>query len=66
MVNIVGDRTAEMTLPNACATCGGDLTMRLSPSGARTYCPQCHVIAKPELSWNHEGERLDVNQGVRA
>ena len=66
MVSIVGERIAEMTLPNACVTCGGDLTMRISPDGARTYCGECHVIARPDVTWNSEGARLDVRPGALA
>lgn len=66
MVSIVGERMAEMTLPKACVTCGGDLLMRVSPQGARTYCPECHVIAKPDVTWNGEGGHLEVKQGALA
>ncbi len=66
MVSIVGERMAEMVLPKACTSCGGDLTMRVSPDGARTYCPACHVIAKPEVTWNSEGARLDVKVSAHA
>ncbi len=66
MVSIVGERTAEMTLSNACAVCGGDLSMRVSPDGARTYCADCHLIDKPAVKWNSEGARLDVQQGALA
>ena len=66
MVSIVGERMAEMTLPNACISCGGDLQMRVSPTGARTYCHECHIIAKPDVTWNSEGARLDVKAGALA
>ena len=40
--------------------------MRISPDGARTYCSECHVIAKPDVTWNSEGARLDVKPGALA
>lgn len=57
-VTIVDERTAEMTLAAACLTCGGDLLLRLSPDGARTYCPVCHVIAKPKVRFGPGGLAL--------
>jgi hypothetical protein len=66
MVSIVAEKTAEMTLPNACVTCGGDLQLRISPTGARTYCTACHVIAKPEVMWNDDGAKLDIRQAALA
>ncbi len=58
-LNIVGERTAEMTLRSACLFCGGDLQLRVSPGVARTYCPTCHVILKPKVAWTGEGFSVD-------
>lgn len=57
-VTIVNERTAEMTLTAACVACGGDLLLRVSPDGARTYCPTCHVIAKPKVVFGPHGFQL--------
>lgn len=52
---MVDERTAELTLTAACPTCGGDVLLRVSPDGARTYCPVCHVIAKPKVAFGPGG-----------
>jgi len=31
----------DLRLPGGCPTCGGELSVRVSPSGARGYCPVC-------------------------
>jgi hypothetical protein len=54
-VTILGERTAELTLPGACPTCGGDVQLRLSPDGARTWCPACHVIGKTKVAFGPGG-----------
>jgi hypothetical protein len=38
--------------------CGGDVQLRVSPDGARTYCPTCHVIAKPKVFFSPHGFHL--------
>ncbi|MEW6435398.1 MAG: hypothetical protein AB1730_28210 [Myxococcota bacterium] len=57
-VTIVNERTAELTLTAACVMCGGDVQLRVSPDGARTYCPTCHVIAKPKVFFSPHGFHL--------
>lgn len=46
VVDIVGEKTAELTLPDACMTCGGPVQLRVSPDGVRIYCARCHTIGK--------------------
>jgi len=64
VVDIVGEKTAEMTLPNACLTCGGAVQLRVSPDGVRTYCATCHTISKATLGVQEGG--LVVAQDVKA
>jgi hypothetical protein len=54
-VTILGERTAELLVPGACPLCGGDVQLRVSPDGARTWCPACRVIAKSKVSFGAEG-----------
>ena len=47
--------TAEFELAEGCAVCSGNLRIRLTPRGARSYCGRCHALAEPEVSIdNHE------------
>jgi hypothetical protein len=39
----------DVRIPHGCVACGGDLIMRLSPSGARAYCGQCLRLSRPML-----------------
>lgn len=48
-LRVIGERTAELELPNACPTCAGTLELRISPEGVRSFCNICHVIASPRL-----------------
>jgi hypothetical protein len=54
-VTIVNEHIAELTLTAACLTCGGDLQLRVSPDGARTWCSTCHVIGKPKVGFGPGG-----------
>ncbi|MEW5742480.1 MAG: hypothetical protein AB1938_26415 [Myxococcota bacterium] len=54
-VTILNEKTAELTLTAACPTCGGDLKLRVSPDGARTYCPACRVIARTRVGFGPDG-----------
>lgn len=44
-----GDRRTDFTLQGACATCSGDLEIRLSEDGAMSVCHTCHSIARPKV-----------------
>lgn len=57
---MVGERIADMKLPKGCPLCGGDVHVRLSPEGARTYCPACHLITKPQLTMSAEGVTFEL------
>ncbi len=42
-------QSEDMTLPGACATCGGDLVVRVAPGTSAGYCHSCHSISRPLL-----------------
>ncbi|PZR05561.1 MAG: hypothetical protein DI536_32110 [Archangium gephyra] len=48
-VRVIDETTAEMQLAHACPMCDGDLELRLSPDGARSFCSTCHTIQKPRV-----------------
>lgn len=54
-VSILNEKTAEFTLTAACPACGGDLRLRLSPEGARSWCPTCHLIGRPRVRFGPDG-----------
>lgn len=64
-VRVIDESTAELQLQHACPICEGDLELRLSPEGARTFCATCHMIQKPRVHRDpHTGWSLDfVNVG---
>lgn len=64
VVDIVGEKTAEVTLPNACVTCGGPVQLRVSPEGARAYCAVCHSITRATVEWKAGG--LMLSHDVKA
>ncbi len=39
----------DLRVSNGCAVCGGDTSMRVTPSGAWAYCPRCHRLSRPVL-----------------
>jgi hypothetical protein len=45
-------------LPGACPTCGGDLLVRVSSSGARGYCGRCTALTRPMMITNADGWRI--------
>lgn len=65
-VRVIDETTAEMQLSHACPVCDGDLELRLSPEGARSFCATCHTIQKPRVRRDpHTGWSLDfLNVGL--
>lgn len=39
----------DLRIPRSCVACGGDLLVRVTPSGARAYCRQCPRLSTPLL-----------------
>jgi hypothetical protein len=50
--------TRDLELQGACPTCGGDLSVRLGPEGARSVCHRCGAWSRPILHQNAEGLHL--------
>lgn len=44
-----GEHFAEFTLPEGCLMCGGEVSIRATPSGAASYCPRCHWLSRPRV-----------------
>jgi hypothetical protein len=45
----------DFSLAEACLLCGGDLSVRLTATSARTYCAKCHWISRPHVSRSEDG-----------
>lgn len=39
----------DLRVSNGCTACGGDTSMRVSPSGAWAYCARCRRLSRPLL-----------------
>jgi hypothetical protein len=48
----------DFSLEEGCLLCGGDLAVRLTAGGARTYCGACRWISRPHM--RREGDGLHV------
>jgi hypothetical protein len=45
----VQSEVRDLRIPHGCVVCGGDLAIRVTPSGARAYCRQCLRLSTPLL-----------------
>jgi hypothetical protein len=50
--------TKDFSLEGGCILCGGDLQVRVTPSGARTVCVSCRWISRPHM--HREGDGVHV------
>jgi hypothetical protein len=48
----------DFSLDEGCILCGGDLQVRVTPSGARTVCVPCRWISRPHM--RREGDGVHV------
>jgi hypothetical protein len=48
----------DFSLDEGCILCGGDLQVRVTPSGARTVCVTCRWISRPHM--RREGDGVHV------
>ncbi len=39
----------DVTIPEGCLLCGGDLVVRFTPGGTASYCRTCHWISHPHV-----------------
>lgn len=45
----LGNEVRDVRIPGGCVACGGDLVVRVGPSGARAYCGRCLRLSRPML-----------------
>jgi len=48
----------DVALPGGCLLCGGDLALRISASGAQTFCPACRWLSRAIV--RREGETVHI------
>ena len=53
--------TAETTIPDACAVCGGDVHLRVHDGRATGYCVSCRWISHPKLQVHHDRLELKID-----
>jgi hypothetical protein len=44
----------DIQIPGGCIACEGVLAVRLTPAGARGYCPRCAWLSRPTV-WRQDG-----------
>ena len=49
------ERASEMKIPAGCILCGGDLTLKVTPAGARSCCPACRWFSSPKVEVGQGG-----------
>ena len=45
----------DLSLPNGCILCGGDLEVRLSAGMARSVCRKCRWFSRPHMERHEDG-----------
>jgi hypothetical protein len=48
----------DFTFEEACILCGGDLAVRFTAGGARTYCRACRWISRPHVARGEDGMQV--------
>lgn len=48
----------DFTVFGGCILCDGDLVVRVTPSGARGYCPRCVWLPKASIDVSPDGVRV--------
>jgi hypothetical protein len=43
------ETTRDLSLPEGCILCGGDLAVRITPSGAASLCVSCRWLSRPQM-----------------
>ena len=54
-LTVIDEATSEASLPQACPSCDGKLSVRLSPDGIYTFCMQCHLVGRASLETDEDG-----------
>ncbi len=55
---INGEQFAEFKLQDGCLLCGGEVSIRATPSGASSYCAKCHWLSRPRMKVKGNGLEL--------
>ena len=58
--------TRDFSLEGGCILCGGDLEVRVGPSGARTFCTACRWISRPHMRKGEDGVHVIHPAGLIA
>jgi hypothetical protein len=45
----------DFALEEGCLLCGGELQVRVGPTGAGTFCGRCHWISRPHMHRTDDG-----------
>jgi hypothetical protein len=59
-------RFAEFTLSGGCLLCGGQVSIRATPSGAHSYCSTCHWLSRPRMKVRGSGLELSYSATANA
>ena len=52
------DHARDLVIPAGCLLCGGDLAVRITEDGARSFCPRCRWLSRPHME--RHGEAIHV------
>ena len=58
--------TRDFSLDGGCLLCGGDLQVRVGPSGAGTFCVRCRWISHPHMTRTEGGIQVVHPAGLVA
>jgi hypothetical protein len=58
--------TRDFSLEGGCILCGGNLEVRVGPSGARTCCTTCRWLSSPHMQKGEDGVHVIHPAGLIA
>jgi hypothetical protein len=61
-----GEETRDFSIPGGCILCGGDLEVRMGPTGARSFCATCRWLSRPHMRKGEEGVEVIHPAGLTA
>jgi hypothetical protein len=53
-------KTQDVSLPGGCLLCGGDLALRITETGAQTFCPACRWISRAVVHRDRDGQTVHI------
>jgi hypothetical protein len=51
----IGTDPRDLSLPNGCILCGGELSIRVTGGSARSVCQRCRWISRPHMHREDDG-----------